>query len=224
MLKNNMKPSSSSVIQMVGLNKMFATTALAALVLAFATPALAQGMLMAPPTMKPTMAPTMRPGMQGMASPTMAPGARGGMTAYMQMTTSDKGMWATISDMSAVGMNSMLMEGKDITMFVPDNAAIQKFGTDRMSTMMKDRQMAQNAMKGFIMSSVVMPSDLTDGKMLDMMNGQTMKVSMAYGQTMIDGARITKAIKTSNGMIYIIDSIPSSMMSMMQTGAAPASM
>ncbi len=114
-------------------------------------------------------------------------------------------------------------------MFVPSDMAVQKMGMDKINQMMKDKQMAMNAMNGFMMDSMVMPSDMTDGKMLTMMNGQTMKVSMANGQMMIDGARVTKAVQTTDGMMYVIDSIPSSIMSMMQTGAgqtgtAPVSM
>lgn len=220
---------------MVGWNKIFATFALAAIVLAFAAPALAQGM----PTASPTMRPTMTPGMQGMASPTMAPGARGGTMQSVPMTTSDKDVMMTImdtgdlsmalSDVTAVGMSSTLMNGKDITMFIPDNAAMQKIDKNKMDAFMKDRPTAMNAMRGLIVNGVVMPSDMTDGKTLTMMNGQTMKVSMANGQVMIDGAPVSKAVKTSNGMLYVLSSIPSSTMSMMQTGAsqtaaAPASM
>jgi uncharacterized surface protein with fasciclin (FAS1) repeats len=202
---------------MVGLNKMFAVIALAAIVLAFTAPALAQGMPMASPTMKPTM------------TPTMAPGTQGGMMQSAQMTTSNKDMMSTMQGMSdiskatsvmkASGMDSM-MPGKQHTMFAPSDTAIRQMGTDKMNLLTKDRQMAMNVMKDLTMDSTVMPSDMTDGKTLTTMDGHTMKVSMANGQMMIDGARVTKAVHTNDGMIYVLDGIPSSMMSMMQTVAS----
>jgi uncharacterized surface protein with fasciclin (FAS1) repeats len=229
--------SSTSVNQMVGLNKIFATIALAAIVLAFAAPAFAQGMSKAAPTMMPTampMAPTMMP--------TMMPGQggmQGGMQGMpMQMTTSNKDMMATMQDMSDLSMAASAMKAMGLdkmmpatphTMFVPNDMAVQKIDTDKMNMMMKDKQMAMNMVKGMTMDGRMMPSDMTDGKMLTMMNGQQMKVSMADGKMMIDGAAIVKAVQTSDGMLYVIDNMPSTMMSMMQTGAgqtgaAPAKM
>jgi uncharacterized surface protein with fasciclin (FAS1) repeats len=129
-----------------------------------------------------------------------------------------------MSMMKAAGMDTMMTAGKQYTMFVPSDMAMQKMGMDKMNMLMKDKQMAMNTMKGLTMDSMVMPSDMTDGKMLTMMNGKTMTVKMMDGQMTMDGAKVTKAIKTSNGMIYMIDSIPSSMMSMMQTGTGPMGM
>jgi uncharacterized surface protein with fasciclin (FAS1) repeats len=178
-----------------------------------------------------------------MASPTMMPGKQGGMMP-VQMTTSSKDMMSTMQGMSdlsmamsmmkAMGVDTMMKPGQQYTMLVPSDMALQKMGMDKtkmmdkINTMKKDKQMAMNIMKGHMMDRMVMPSDMKDGMMLTMMNGQTMKVSMANGQMMIDGAKVMKAIQTSNGMIYVIDNIPSSMMSMMQmgagqTGMAPAS-
>ncbi len=202
-------------------------------------------MPMAAPTMRPTDDANNDAGVPGagMASPTMMPGTPGGMMQPMQMTTSNKDMMSTMQGMSdiskamsvmkAAGMDSM-MPGGQHTMFVPSDMAVQNIGMDKVNMLMKDKQMAMNAMKGHMMDGIVMPSDMTDGKTLTMMNGQTMKVGMANGQMTIDGARVTKAVQTNDGMLYVIDSIPSSMMSMMQagagqmgagqTGAAPASM
>ncbi len=133
--------------------------------------------------------------------PTMMPGMQGGMMP-VQMTTSNKDMMSTMQGMSdlsmamsmmkAMGVDSMMKPGKQHTMFVPNDMALQKIGMDKMNKMMKDKQMAMNIMKGHMMDSMVMPSDMTDGMMLTMMNGQTMKVSMAGGQMMIDGAKVTE--------------------------------
>lgn len=187
---------------MVGLNKIFATIALTAIVLAFAAPAVAQ--------------------MQG--------GMQSGMMP-MQMMKSDKDMMSTMQGMSEMsmgmmmsmmktaGMDSMMMSGKQYTMFVPNDMAMKKMSMDKMMSMMKDKQMAMNMMKGLMMDRMVMPSEMKDGMMLTMMDGKTMTVKMMDGKMMIDGANVMKSIQTTNGMIYMIDNMPSSMMSMMQMGA-----
>lgn len=198
--------------------------ALAVIVTAFAAaPAVAQktGMPMGPlSTAKTTVKPTMKP-----ATPTGTKSADMMTSNTMPVDQSNKDMMATMTDMKgasmamammkATGMNSMMSSGTH-TIFVPDDSALNGAGMDmaKLNKMMSNKPMVMKIMQGFIMNSNMMPSDMTDGKKLTMMNGQTMTIKMMNGQPTLDGAKITKAIKTSNGMIYMIDSMPSSMMSM----------
>ncbi len=225
---------------MDGLRKPIAVLALLVIIMAFTAPAMAQmngaPMVQKMPKASPTMMPT--------AKPMMGQGMQGGMMP-MQVTTSNKDMMSTMQGMSdlsmamsmmkAMGVDQMMKPGQQHTMFVPSDMALQKMGMDKtkmmdkINMMMKDKQMAMNIMKGHMMDRLVMPSDMKDGMMLTMMNGQTMKVTMSDGQMMIDGAKVTKAVQTTDGMLYVLDNIPSSMMSMMQmgagsTGTAPMSM
>jgi hypothetical protein len=56
------------------------------------------------------------------------------------------------------------------------------------------------------------------------MNGKTMTVRMMDGRMMVDDATITNAVKTNNGMIYVMDKIPSSIMTMIEdAGMSPMS-
>ena len=63
---------------------------------------------------------------------------------------------------------------------------------------------------------MIMPDDMADGRALTMMNGKTMAVRKTDDKLMIDDAIITKEIKTSNGMIYVMDRIPGSIKSMIE--------
>lgn len=74
------------------------------------------------------------------------------------------------------------------------------------------------------MSGTVMPGDMTDGKTLTLMNGKAMTVRVADGRMVVDDATITGAVKTCDGMIYVMDKIPSSIMIMLeQMGISPGS-
>jgi hypothetical protein len=56
------------------------------------------------------------------------------------------------------------------------------------------------------------------------MNGMTMTVRRMDGRLMVDDAAIIKAVKTSSGMIYVMDKIPSSIGTMIgQMGMLPMS-
>ncbi|MGA9140468.1 MAG: fasciclin domain-containing protein [Methanocella sp.] len=217
---------------MDGLRKIATVLTLSAIVLAFAAPALAQTQAQAQGM--PMASPTMMPGR-------MQSGMQGGM--MMPMEQSDKDMMATLMDtkdtsmaasvMKTAGLESVAMPEGTYTLFVASDAALKATSPDvrdRMMEKLKDRQMAIDFVKGHMISGMVMPDEMTDGKTLTMMNGKTMTVRKTDGRMMVDDANIIKAVKTSNGMIYVMDKIPSSIMSMIeQTGmtsmsAMPASM
>ena len=188
---------------MVRIRKIVAILALAAILVAFTAPAVAQRS-------------GMQQGMQQTAQKSMIP-----------MQSSNKDMMATMSDMKdasmaatmmkAAGMNTMMSSGTH-TLFVPSDSAMKAAGSGmdmtKIGQMASDKSMATNVMKGFMMNSMVKPSDMTDGKTLTMMNGKTMTVKNMNGQMTLDGAKITRAVQTTNGMIYMMDSMPSSMKSM----------
>lgn len=204
------------------LRKIVAALMLSAIVLAFTAPALAQMRSM------PMASPTMMPGrMQG--------GMQGGTTMYIEQ--SNKDMMATMMDMKDISMAASTMKMAGIegmmrpegmyTLFVASDMALKATSPDMLNKMMekvKDRQMAKDFVKGHMVSGMVMPNEMTDGKTLTLMNGKTMTVRMMDGRMMVDDATITKAVKTNNGMIYVMDKIPSSIMTMMeQMGMSPMS-
>ncbi len=107
-------------------------------------------------------------------------------------------------------------EGK-YTLFVASDTALKATSPgvrNRMMEKLKDRQFAIYFVKGHMVNGMVMPGEMTDGKTLALMNGKTMKVSMTDGRMMVDDATITKAIKANNGVIYVMDKIPASIMAM----------
>lgn len=214
------------------LRKIVAVLTLSAIVLAVAAPALAQT------------------GGMPMASPTVMPGrTQGGMQSGMQsamqdaavpVEQSDKGMMATLRDTKDTGMAASIMkmaglegvttpEGR-YTLFVASDAALKATNPavmDRMKEGIKDRQMAMDFVKGHLIDGAVMPDQMTDGKTLTMMNGKTMTVRKTDGRMMVDDASIIKAVKTGNGMIYVMDKIPASIMAIVErpgmTGTMPMS-
>jgi uncharacterized surface protein with fasciclin (FAS1) repeats len=192
------------------MRKIVAVLALSAVVLAFTAPVMAQ--------------------MRGtpMASPTSMPGRmQGGMMIPIEQ--SNKDMMAAMMDTKETSMAASIMkksglegmtkpEGK-YTLFVASDTALKATSPDVMKSMMeklKDREFALYFAKGHIVNGMVMPDEMTDGKMLTMMNGKTMTVRIMDGRMMVDDATITKAVKTSNGMIYVMDKIPMSIMTMIE--------
>jgi uncharacterized surface protein with fasciclin (FAS1) repeats len=175
------------------LRKIIAVLMLSSILMVFAAPSLAQ--------------------VRGtpMASPTTMP-----------VEQSSKDMIATLKDaketsmassiMKTSGLESIVMPEGRYTLFVASDTALRATSSDVRDQMMeklKDRQFAIYFVKGHLVSDMVVPGEMTDGKTLTLMNGKTMTVRMIDGRMMVDDAIITKAVKTNNGMIYVMDRIPS---------------
>jgi len=124
----------------------------------------------------------------------------------------------------AAWVSSMLMP-RLYPMFVASDQALKATSPemkDAMGAKLKDRQVATDFVEGHLISGMVMPDDMTDGKTLTMMNGITMKVRNTGGKIMVDDASLIKAIKTGNVIVYVMDKIPSSIGAMLeQMGMMP---
>ena len=158
-------------------------------------------------------------------------------SAMMPVERSDKDMMAAMMEtkdisiaaatMKAAGLEGMMMPGGKYTLFVASDTALNATSPD-MKTAMKaklsDKQVARQFVNGHLVSRMVTPDELTDGKMLTTLNGIPLKVSRADGKTMVDDATLLKAVETNNGIVYVMDKIPSSIGGMMtQMGMLPQS-
>lgn len=174
---------------------------LSALLLAFAAPVLAQTQGAAGSTVTSTMMPVEQ------SSKDMMPA---------MMDTKDLSIAA--STMKTAGLEAMAQPEGKYTLFVASDTALNAASPD-MRNMMKEKlndpKVAQEFVKGHMINGMVTPAELTDGKTLTMMNGITVKVSKSDGKTMVDDATLIKAVETSNGIVYVMDKIPSSIGAMM---------
>lgn len=189
--------------------RIVAVLALFAIVLASVAPALAQT--------------------QGMPEASPAAGPDGIQGGTMPVEQSSKSMMAALSDnkdttipasfMKTAGLESMTTPGGKYTLVVASDTALKALSPDTKNNVMeklKDRQTAAEFVKGHLVSGMVTPDEMTDGMTLTMMNGDTMKVGRTGGRITLDDATVGKAIMTNNGIIYVMDRIPSSKAAMMQ--------
>ena len=188
------------VISMNLFRKLLAITTLAITLLALSTPALSQTAGM------PNISPTPEAGTISNAGLiTVEQSHRDIMTILMGMneTNTAKSMIVT------GGVDRVLSRGTH-TVFVPGETAIRELDADReqISALTNDMQTANQTMQGLITDGMVMPADMARGKTITMLNGKTLSASSKDGTLMLDGARITRAIQATNGMIYVIDSMP----------------
>ncbi|WP_158308932.1 fasciclin domain-containing protein [Methanocella arvoryzae] len=127
------------------------------------------------------------------------------MTVLMGMNETD-----TAKSMMVTGSIDRVLSRGTHTVFAPGETVIREMDADReqISALTNYMHTANQTMQGFITDSMVMPADMARGKTITMLNGKTLSASSKDGTLMLDGARITRAIQATNGMIYVIDSIP----------------
>ncbi|WP_424357323.1 fasciclin domain-containing protein [Methanocella sp. MCL-LM] len=150
-----------------------------------------------------------------------APVAAQGANIPVEKTNKD--MSSTLSGLNDVSMANTIIKSADLdktlatedhTLFIPSDSAMNRMGLDMSSVygFMTDKGMATKTMRSMVMEGSIMPSDMTTGKALTMINGQTMFITTSNGQTALDSVKITRGYQTTDGMIYVLDSVPSSVL------------
>ncbi|WP_424357324.1 fasciclin domain-containing protein [Methanocella sp. MCL-LM] len=107
------------------------------------------------------------------------------------------------------GMDRELNRGSH-TVLVPGNFAVRDIAgsQSQMNALTTDMRAANQVMQGLVTNGMVLPGEMARGRTITMLNGKTLSTSSKDGTLMLDGARITRAIQATNGMIYVIDSMP----------------
>lgn len=107
----------------------------------------------------------------------------------------------------------------EYTVFAPTNAAFDAAGKVATDLMMDGMESDLSAVLQYhVVAGKVMAADLTDGQMVETLNGAMLEVSIEDETVMINGATVTKAdMATKNGVIHQIDAVlvPASAMGMM---------
>ena len=96
------------------------------------------------------------------------------------------------------------------TVFAPTDAAFAAVPKETLDALLADPKGAlTDVLTYHVASGKVMASDLSDGMMIDTVNGAQLEVKInADGTVMIgDATVITADIETSNGVIHVIDTV-----------------
>ncbi len=96
------------------------------------------------------------------------------------------------------------------TVFAPTNEAFNKLPAGTVDGLMKDDKKGdlQNILQYHVFMSALPPEALTDGRVLGMVNGDNVTVTVKDGKTMLNNsATVITSIPASNGIIYVIDGV-----------------
>lgn len=96
-----------------------------------------------------------------------------------------------------------------LTVFAPTNAAFEKLPAGTVDTLLEPENLdaLKNVIKYHATTSTWMPTDLKDGQVLAMANGQKATVHVADGKIRVNDANVIASVRASNGAVHIIDAV-----------------
>jgi len=115
-----------------------------------------------------------------------------------------------VSAVTAADLVDTLKGEGPYTVFAPTDAAFAAVPKETLDALLADPKGAlTDVLTYHVASGKVMASDLSDGMMIDTVNGAQLEVKInADGTVMIGDATVTTAdIETSNGVIHVIDTV-----------------
>jgi len=116
-----------------------------------------------------------------------------------------------VTALKAADLAETLMGEGPFTVFAPDNAAFDKVDAETLEMLLEEEnmEMLQEILTYHVVSGTYMASDITDGLMLETVNGAELTFTIENGMVMIDGdTTVTMAdMVKSNGVVHKIDMV-----------------
>ena len=115
-----------------------------------------------------------------------------------------------VAAVSAAGLVETLNGAGPFTVFAPTNAAFAALpeGTVESLLLPENKDQLTGILTYHVVAGNVMAANLSDGQVVTTLNGQDLKVSIAAGKVMINGATVTAAdLAGSNGVVHVLDTV-----------------
>lgn len=115
-----------------------------------------------------------------------------------------------VAALSAAGLVETLQGSGPFTVFAPTNAAFEKLPAGTVESLVKpeNKEKLSGILTYHVVAGNVKAADLSDGQVVQTINGQELTVSIKDGNVMINGAKVTAAdLNGSNGVVHVVDSV-----------------
>ncbi|HMW01261.1 MAG TPA: fasciclin domain-containing protein [Acidobacteriota bacterium] len=110
--------------------------------------------------------------------------------------------------LQAAGLIETLKGKGPFTVFAPTDEAFAKLPPGTVEGLLKDTEKLKKVLLYHVVAGNVMAKDVVKLKEAKTVEGSSAKITITDGKVMIDNAHVvTTDIKTSNGVIHVIDSV-----------------
>lgn len=114
-----------------------------------------------------------------------------------------------VEAVSAAGLVETLEEPGPYTVFAPTNAAFEALGST-LDTLLEPANKAELAeiLTYHVVPGELTSSELSDGQMLETVQGGSLEVKIANGNVTVNGAKVANPdVEASNGVVHVIDEV-----------------
>lgn len=114
-----------------------------------------------------------------------------------------------VTALKAAEYVDVLSNAGPFTVFAPVNAAFDKLPAGTVDGLLKPeaKNDLRNILEYHVYVGVIKPEDLTDGRVLNMVNLKNAEIKVVDGKPTINGAHIVASIPAANGIIHVIDQV-----------------
>lgn len=114
-----------------------------------------------------------------------------------------------VEAVSAAGLVETLEEPGPYTVFAPTNAAFEALGST-LDTLLEPANKAELAeiLTYHVVPGELTSSELSNGQMLETVQGGSLEVKIANGNVTVNGAKVANPdVEASNGVVHVIDEV-----------------
>ena len=113
-----------------------------------------------------------------------------------------------VTAVQAAGLADTLSGEGPFTVFAPNDAAFSKIPSEDLNALIADKDALTSVLTYHVVPGKVMAADVVNLSEAETVQGSTVDISVENGEVMVDGAKVIATdIKTSNGVIHVIDSV-----------------
>lgn len=127
----------------------------------------------------------------------------------VQVASGSKDHSTLVAAVKAAEYVDVLANAGPFTVFAPTNAAFDALPKGTVEGLLKPDQKdaLRNILEYHVFVGVLNEDQLTDGRVLNMVNLDNATIANKDGKMTINGINIGTKIKTSNGVIYVVDAV-----------------
>lgn len=114
-----------------------------------------------------------------------------------------------VTAVKAADLVDVLSNAGPFTVFAPVNSAFDKLPKGTVETLLKPENKGKltDILQHHVAVAVYNTNILTDGKIINMVDGNNAKITVKDGAIFIDKAKVIATVKASNGIVHIIDDV-----------------
>lgn len=114
-----------------------------------------------------------------------------------------------VASLQAAELIDVLSNAGPFTVFAPTNAAFDKLPKGTLEDLLKPENKGKltDILQHHVALAVYTTDLLTDGRVLNMVDGTNATITKKDGSTFIDKGKISASVKATNGIVHIVDEV-----------------